>query len=175
MTDDERMRVSMEILREVGFERGTPASPDQIARAKKLAKEKGLDPDLLAARLATPGGRGRRGGDGGGGSGGSGRRTFGGGGGGGGVSPDRGFNNTVVQRNLYRLVDPNALEKKIEQVSVRLGVSDGFYTEVLDGLSEGDIMIKGVTLPGAVAAGSPSGGMQNPFQSSSRYGGMRGR
>jgi HlyD family secretion protein len=171
MTDDERMRVSMEILREVGFERGTPASADQIARAKKLAKEKGLDPDLLAARLATPGGRSKRGGDGGGGSG---RRTFGGGGGGGGVSPDRGFNNTVVQRNLYRLVDPNALEKKIEQVSVRLGVSDGFYTEVLDGLSEGDIMIKGVTLPGAVAAGSPSGGMQNPFQNRSRYGGMRG-
>ncbi|MGH7956143.1 MAG: efflux RND transporter periplasmic adaptor subunit, partial [Opitutaceae bacterium] len=96
MTDDERMRISQEIMREVGFERGTPASPDQVARAKQLAKDKGLDPDLLAARLSTPFGRGRRGGDdggsngsgGGGSSGGGSRRTSGGGGG------ERGFNNT---------------------------------------------------------------------------------
>jgi HlyD family secretion protein len=174
MTDDERMRISQEIMREVGFERGTPASPDQIARAKKLAKDKGLDPDLLAARLSTPGGRGRRGGgDGGGGGGSSGgsRRMSGGGSG----SGDRGFNNTIVQRTLYRLVDPNAPEKKIEQVTARLGVSDGFYTEVLDGLNEGDVMIKGVTMPGAapIAAG-PSGGMQNPFQGGSRFGGSSG-
>ena len=74
LTDDERMRLTMEVIREVGFERGTPASPDQIARAKKLAKDKGLDPDLVAARLSTPGGRSKRGGDGGGGGGSSGMR-----------------------------------------------------------------------------------------------------
>src|SRR5688572_20018656 len=89
MTDDERMRLTMEVIREVGFERGTPASPDQIAKAKKLAKDKGLDPDLVAARLSTPVSRGKRGGgDSGGGGGGStggrSRGSSGGGGGGGG-------------------------------------------------------------------------------------------
>ena len=178
MTDDERLRISQEIMREVGFERGTPASPDQIAKAKQLAKDKGLDPDLLAARLATPGGRGKRGGGEGGSSGG--RRMSGGGGGGGGGG-DRGFNNTIVQRNLYKLVASPTGEKKIEQVTVRLGVSDGFFTEVLDGLNEGDVVVKGVIMPGAtIAAAGASGGMQNPFQSSGRsFGGsssgMRGR
>ncbi|MGH7959783.1 MAG: hypothetical protein ACREH8_22600, partial [Opitutaceae bacterium] len=80
---------------------------------------------------------------------------------------------------LYRLVNPTAPEKTIEQVTARLGVSDGFYTEVLDGLNEGDVIIKGVTIPGATAvAAGPGGGMQNPFQGGSRFGGssgMRGR
>lgn len=155
MTDDERMRISQEIMREVGFDRGTPASPDQIARARKLAKEKGLDPDLLAARLSMTSARKR------------------GGGGGGGGDGDRGFNNTIVQRNLHRLVNPTEPEKKIEQVSVRLGVSDGFFTEILEGLNEGDTIIKGVTIPGAAPAmaGPSSGGMQNPFQGRRSFGG----
>ena len=99
-------------------------------------------------------------------------------GGGGGGSGDRGFNNTIVQRNLYKLVTLPTGEKKVEQVPVRLGVSDGFYTEVLDGLNEGDVLIKGVTIPGAapLVAGPSSGAMQNPFQGgSSRGGSMRGR
>ena len=184
MTDDERMRLTMDVMREVGFERGTPPSADQIAKAKKLAKDKGLDPDLLAARMSMPGGRGKRGdgssggggGDRGSGGGGSSRRAAGGGG-----SGERGFNNTIVQRTLYKMVDPNAVVKKVEPVVVRLGISDGFYTEVLEGLSEGDTLVKGVTIPGAaVAAAQPpgSGGMSNPFSGGSRgfsSGGMRGR
>jgi HlyD family secretion protein len=182
MTDAERMQASMEIMREIGYERGTPASPDQIAKAKKLAKDRGLDPDLLAARLATPGGRGQRGSRGGSeggssGGGGSSRRMAGGGGAG-----DRGFNNTVVTRDLYRFADPNAADKKIEKVTVKLGVSDGFHTEVLEGLNEGDVVIKGVIIPGAapvLAGPAGSSGMQNPFQSGGRgfsggSSGMRG-
>ena len=163
MTDDERMRATMEIMRAVGFERGTPASPEQIEKAKVLAKEKGLDPDLIAARFSMPGGRGKGGGK-------SGDRGSGGGGGGGGGGPsDRGFNNTIVTRTLYKLTDPAAVEKKIEPVSVKLGVSDGFYTEVLEGLNDGDSVITGITIPGAapILAGQ-AGGMNNPFQGGGR-------
>jgi HlyD family secretion protein len=187
MTDDEQRNARMAIMREVGFERGTPPSPDQIAKAKKLAKDKGLDPDLLAASMSMPGGRGKRGGEGGGGgergSGGSSRggSSRGGSGGGGGGGGDRGFNNTIVTRTLYKLVDPTALEKKIEPVSVKLGISDGFYTEVLEGLNDGDTLIKNVIMPGAApAVAAAPGGMQNPFQGGSSRGfsgsssGMRG-
>ncbi len=178
MTDEERMRATMDIMREVGFQRGSPASTEQIEKAKKLAKDKGLDPDLIAARLAMPAGRGGRGG-GGGGDGGGGRR---GGGGGPGGAGERGFNNTIVQRTLYKLVNPEALDKdkRVEPVSVRLGVSDGFYTEVLGGVSENDTLVKGVIMPGAapVAAGPAPGGSSNPFSGGRSFGGssgMRGR
>jgi HlyD family secretion protein len=176
MTDDEQRTARMAIMREVGFERGTPPSADQIAKAKQLAKDKGLDPDMIAAAMSMPGGRGKRGGDSGGGGGpggpggssrgGSSRGGFSGGGGGGGG--DRGFNNTIVTRTLYKLEAPTALEKKIEPVSVKLGISDGFYTEVLEGLNEGDTLVKNVIMPGAApaVAAAQSGGMQNPFQSS---------
>ncbi len=169
MTDDERMQAMMSILRAVGFERGSPASPDQIEKAKALAKEKGLDPDLVAARMAMPGGR--RGGSGGD------RGSRGGppGGGfsrGGGGAGERGFNTTIVTRTLYTFVDPNAIDRKLKPVSVRLGVSDGFYTEVLDGLSDGDTVITGVTLPGAapVVAGPPGSSSSNPFSGRSSFG-----
>jgi HlyD family secretion protein len=175
MTDDERMQAMMAIMRAVGFERGSPASPEQIEKAKALAKEKGLDPDLVAARMAMPGGR--RGGSGGGDRGSRGGSPGGGGfsRGGGGGAGERGFNTTIVTRTLYTFVDPEALERKLKPISVRLGVSDGFYTEVLEGLSDGETVITGVTMPGAapVVAGPP-GGSSNPFSGRSSFGGSRG-
>ena len=72
------------------------------------------------------------------------------------------------------------LEKKLEPVLAKLGVSDGFYTEVLEGLSEGDTVVKGVTMPGAAPILASQQGMNNPFQGGSRgssggsSGGMRG-
>lgn len=174
MTDDEKMRATMEIIRAVGFERGTPASPEQIEKAKVLAKEKGLDPELVAARMATPGGRGKRG-DGGGGS--RGGSSGGGGSRGGAPGGDRGFNNTVITRTLYKLIETDPKEKKLEPVSVRLGISDGFYTEVLEGLAEGDTVLTGVTMPGAAAAAGAPAGMNNPFQGGGRssFGGSSSR
>jgi hypothetical protein len=139
-----------------------------------LAKDKGLDPDLVAARMSMPGGR-KRGSGGGGGD--SGRSSRGGGGGGGGGG-DRGFNNTIFSRPVYKLVDSAAPVKKIEPVTAKLGISDGFYTEVLEGLNEGDTIIKGVTLPGAAPVLAGPSGVSNPFQSGGRSsfgGGMRGR
>lgn len=167
-TDDERMSATISIMKEIGFDRaaGVPATSEQIEKAKILAKEKGLDPDLIAARLATPGrGKGSKGGSGGGGRGPS------------GPGGDRGFNNTVVQRTLYKFVDPNApdKDKRLTPVNVKLGISDGFSTEVLEGLVDGDTVITGVIMPNqaAAAAMQPPGG--NPFSGGrSSFGGSSG-
>lgn len=171
MTDDETRRAQFDIMRAVGFERGSQPSPDQIAKARALAKEKGVDPDIVAAKMAMPAPRkrsegGDRGGRGGGG---------GGGGGGGSSGADRGYSSTIVTRTLYKLVAEGD-EKKLDPVSVKLGISDGFSTEVLEGLAEGDTIVTSVIIPGAapVAAAQSSSSMQNPFQSSGRSsGGMR--
>lgn len=169
MTDDEQRTARMAIMREVGFERGSQPSPDQIAKVKKLAAERGLDPDLTAAAMSMPGGRPKGSGGPGGPGGGSGRRS---GGSGGGSSGDRGFNNTIVSRTLYKFEDPNAVVKKAVPVNVRLGVSDGFITEVLDGLQEGDTVITGVIMPGAAPVmTAPQGGSSNPFSGRSSFGG----
>jgi len=168
MTDEERMTATFAIMREIGFERGSTATAEQIEKAKKLAKDKGLDPDLIAARLATPGGRGK-GGGGGGSRGGGGTRGPGGPGG------DRGFNNTVVTRTLYKFANPDAedKDKKVVPISVRLGVSDGFTTEVLDGLADGDTVVTGIIMPGATPAAqaAPGGSSSNPFSGRSSFGG----
>lgn len=171
MTDDEQRAAIFAIRRDAGIERGQQPSADQIAKVKKLAAERGLDPDLTAAAMSAP--MRKTGGSGGpgGGSRGSGGGSFRGGGG----PSGGGFNNTIVSRDLYRLVgEPNTPGAKIEKISVRLGISDGFYTEVLEGLKEGDTMIKGVTMPGAapVMAGPPQGGPgSNPFSGGRSFGG----
>ena len=176
MTDEEQMTAIFGIIRAVGWERGSPPSAEQIEKAKTLAKEKGLDPDLVAARMAM--GAGRKGGSGGGpgGPGGPGGGSRGGGfsrgpssGGGAG---ERGFNNTVVTRTLYVFAEPDAIEKKLRPVTARLGVSDGFFTEVLEGLKDGETVITGVILPGAAPVPQgPPGGSSNPFSGRSSFGG----
>lgn len=70
-------------------------------------------------------------------------------------------------RNIYVLTtrtppgggDPVS---KPEAVRVRLGITDSSYTEVLEGLKEGDMVITGVKLPAAQAATAPPAG-QSPF------------
>lgn len=172
MTDDERRQAMMSIWREIGFQRGQGApTPEMIEKARTLAKAKGMDPDLVAASLSAPGG-GRRGGRGGSGAGG------GGSGGGAGAAGDRGFNNTIVERQLYRIPDPAAKEKQIETVRARLGVSDGIYTELISGLAEGDTVLTAVTMPGAAPIlqqpGGANSGVQNPFQQRGGFGGGGG-
>jgi HlyD family secretion protein len=159
MTEEETRRAIFEIMSAVGFQRGSPASPEMIEKAKALAVQKKLDPDLVAARFAMPGGRGK-------GKGGSG----GGGGGGGGGGSSGGFSTTPIERTLYKIVgDVEAKEKKLEAVKVRLGISNGFTTEVLEGLTEGDVLVTSVIMPGA-----PAPVLQAPGGSSSPFGGSRG-
>lgn len=168
MTDEERRNAMRSIMAEAGIQMGQPPTPEAIEKAKKLATEKGIDPEIIT-RMASRGGQGGPGGGGG-------RRSGGGSAGGG--SSER-FNNTVVTRTVYRLVDPNAAVKKIEVVSAKLGVSDGFFTEVLEGLNDGDTILTGVIMPGAAPTPAPSSS-SNPFSGSSRGGfsggsSMRGR
>jgi len=102
-----------------------------------------------------PGG-GRRGG-GGGGFGGPG--SFGGPGGpGGGFGGGRPRGEHQPIRTVYIVADKND-PTKLKAVQVKVGISDGVYTEVLDGLKEGDEVVTGINQPSDEAPGRP----QNPF------------
>ena len=64
-----------------------------------------------------------------------------------------------VIRTVYRLPGGNATAKP-EAVSIKLGISDGVNTEVLDGLTEGDVIITGLNL----TPGGGSQGAASPFR-----------
>jgi len=105
------------------------------------------------------GGQGGGRGQGGGGQGGGGRGQGGGGRGGrGGNVPGEatgiGANVSMVPRTVYKLVKDSAGKKLPEPVTIRLGISDGTNTEMTDagGLTEGDLLVTFVTLPGSAAA-----------------------
>jgi HlyD family secretion protein len=66
--------------------------------------------------------------------------------------------DAVVTRTIYRLPGGNP-KAKPEAVSVKLGISDGVNTEVIDGLKEGDVIITG--LNSTLGSGSP--GAASPF------------
>jgi HlyD family secretion protein len=78
-------------------------------------------------------------------------------GGAGGRSRERGG---TTERTVYTLVNG-----KPQPVTVKLGISDSIFTEVLDGLKEGDQVITGTTAPQAEA--TPSGA-SNPFSGGGR-------
>jgi HlyD family secretion protein len=74
-------------------------------------------------------------------------------------------NNAPVTRTLYRLVGSDPKTAHPEPVSVKLGITDGVATEVVDGLNEDDLIITSVYLPGAKSAGAPA---SNPFGGNAR-------
>ncbi len=90
---------------------------------------------------------------------------FGGNRGGGGLS--RATQEGPVTRTLYLLAksnSPAAKEKQLAQaVTVKTGITDGSFTEVLEGLKEGDVVITGLNTPAPTAASTqaPPGG--SPF------------
>lgn len=157
MTDEERRNAMRTIMTEAGIQPGQPPSPDALEKARKLAEAKGIDPEMITRMTSRggPAGGGRRGG------------------GGGAASAERGgATNAVTSRTIYKMTDAAAINKTIEPVTTRLGISDGFFTEVLSSLNEGDTVVTGVILPGAapVVAGAQSSGMQNPFSGGGRSG-----
>ena len=166
MTDEERMTAMREIRTALNIQRGTPPSADDIEKAKKLATEKGLDPDMMVQMLSRGGGgRGQ-----GGGGGGRGQGT--------GVTSGIGMNISNTPRTLYRLVTDEKGNKAPEPVSVHLGISDGTITQIVDGVAEGDTLITYITMPGAAPAvnsGPPGQNNNNPFQQNQRGGGGGGR
>lgn len=139
------------IMTEVGIQRGTPATPEQIEKFKKLAAEKSMDADQIERSVGFMSGGARRNG---------------------GQSGDRSTVANAAPRTIYKYVE--SAPKKIEPATVRLGITDGVNTEIIDGLAENDVAITAVTLPGATALGQP-GGAQNPFQQNRGFGpGMGG-
>ncbi len=74
-------------------------------------------------------------------------------------------------RTIYRLDPAKSLPGKpvLEAVSIRTGISDGSFTEVLEGLSESDIVVTGTEITEAATLTPPPGG--SPFGGG--FGGMR--
>ncbi len=168
MTDDERRAAMREIMGSLGLQPGTPPTPEIIDKAKKLATSKGLDPEAITQMLNRFASRGQGGGGGRGGNGG------GGPGGAGGNRGGAGMNVSSQPRTVYKLVTDATGKKTIEPVSIHLGISDGTFTQILDGVADGDTLVTYVTMPGAapIMTGAP-GGNNNPFQQGQR-GGMGG-
>ena len=116
-----------------------------------------------AARRQMRERRGAGGGEGG-------RGGFGGGGGGGRGGPGGTFGRAATSegpttRTVYVLDAAAGDQKETPRpraVTVKTGISDGSYTEVLEGLKEGEVIITGLNLvtPSTAAAARPGG---NPF------------
>lgn len=70
----------------------------------------------------------------------------------------------IVTRTLYRLPrgDKSAAP---EAMSVRVGITDGLASEIVDGVSEGDVVVTSVTITGA----KPAGAQTNPFSGGRRF------
>jgi HlyD family secretion protein len=97
---------------------------------------------------------------------------------GGGRRGDGGGSDGPMTRTVYLFEKEVAGGKEqtvLKPVVVKLGISDGTYTEVLDGLKEGDVVVTGLNLPAPATAtatttrpggsspfGGPFGGMRPP-------------
>ncbi|HWA08939.1 MAG TPA: efflux RND transporter periplasmic adaptor subunit [Opitutaceae bacterium] len=117
---------------------------------------------------------GRNGNGNGGGRGGNGGGRGGRNGGGSGQTTGVGMNVSNQPRTLYKLVTDASGKKLPEAVVAHLGISDGTFTQVVDGVAEGDTLITYVTMPGAAVTpvSGPPGQSGNPFQQ--RGGGFGG-
>ena len=98
--------------------------------------------------------------------------------GGGGRGGAGGFGSRGSQpssRTIYTLAaDKNSGNPTPQPVTVRTGISDGTYTEIIDdALKEGDTVIVGAILPQSAATAAPAGGV-NPFGGGGGGGGFRG-
>ena len=91
----------------------------------------------------------------------------------GGGRGDRSGAGAVTTRTLYRLVGPDPHTATLEAVPVKLGITDGIYTAVIDGLREGDAVVTGATLHGA-SASAAARPASNPFTGGGPGGGPRG-
>ena len=134
------------LMREAGWDGEGRPDAAIMAKVRQLAQEKGIE---LPQRGA--------GGPGGGGGGGGNR-------GGDGPRPQRQApaDNRPTVRTVYREV-AGAATPTLESFRVRLGISDGSTTEVLDGVDEGDTIVTGLAI--SVSNESTT---QNPFSSQRR-------
>lgn len=136
LSDEEQRRLVRELYREVGVTvgpgAGGPPSPEARQKVQQLAQERGLAIDW--SRM------GRRHGD----------------------TTTAAEPAVPSTRTVYRLIGTDPATAQIQPVTVKLGITDGLSTEILEGLQEGDTLITTVTMrSGAAAAGAAS--TANPF------------
>ncbi len=133
LSPDEQRAAFRQLMQEVGFQRGSPPTPEQLQKLKDLAQERGIEiPERMMAFL---GGGGRRGQGG----------------------------DAPVFRTFYVLPAGAGPEVKPQQVRVQVGITDGANTEILKGdLKDGDQLITGVNQPNEAnrpaGGASPFGG-----------------
>jgi len=149
LTDEQRRTAMREIMREVGFSFGAggPPSADVIAKMEALAKERGLDLDF--SRMSGGGRGGNRGAN----------------------TP---ASNSPVTRTLYKLVGTDPKTQKPEPVQVKLGISDGISTEIIEGVAEGDLLITSVSIPGVTPTSAPQAGAPSALTGNRGFGGGGG-
>lgn len=126
----------------------------------------------MRARFAQGGGGGFGGGRGGGPGGPGG---FGGGMGGAfGGGSARAAQEGPRTQTVYVLAKQDSETKPVLQpVTIKTGISDGTYTEVLEGLKEGDVVVTGTVSQDSAAAPGGPGGRGGPFGGSPFGGGRR--
>lgn len=81
-----------------------------------------------------------------------------------GRGPARTEQPAITTRTVYKLGGTTA-QPLPEPVTVKLGITDGTHTEIIEGLAEGDVLISSVFLPGATTS-TPS---SNPFGGPRRF------
>jgi len=132
MTDEERRTAMRQIMQEAGFVRGS-GPPSAEVMQKAQQLAKDRGLDIDFSRFG--GNRGDR---------------------------ERSGGATVTTRTVYRLAGGDPAHPALEPVTVRLGITDGINTAVLEGLKEGDVLVTSITLAGAAPAASASPA-SNPF------------
>jgi HlyD family secretion protein len=110
----------------------------------------------------------------GGGAGGPGGGAFGGGGG----DRQRSTQEGPVTKTLYIIAadqpaNQNPLKPVLEAKVVKLGISDGTNTEVIEGLKEGDVIVTGLATSDTAAGTSGQRPPSSPFGSPFGGGGPR--
>lgn len=126
---------------------------------EQFAPKQATNTAVQVAAVATPsadGGEGRQRG------GGNGERRRGGGG----ERRERGSGEMRPQRTIYTLEVDSAKAKPtdLKPNMAKLGISDGRFTEVLEGLNEGDVIVTGI-----ITSTTNAAPMNNPFGGSSSF------
>lgn len=75
-----------------------------------------------------------------------------------------GGSSPVSTRTVYRLPGGDKLAQP-EAVTVKVGITDGIASEIIDGVAEGDVLITSITVANPDKAAAPT---SNPFSSSGR-------
>jgi len=65
-----------------------------------------------------------------------------------------------ITRTVYKLVSTDPKNPKLQAVSLKLGITDGVFTEVIDGAKEGDVLVTSIFSPSAKPTGPVN---SNPF------------